>query len=45
MVIQTKSINARYMTPIIMAIDLSERKMRVTRRTRNVRNTRTVLKA
>ena len=40
-----KSIKARWITPIIIAIDLSERRIRVTLRTLNVRNTRTVLKA
>ena len=40
-----KSINAIYMTPIIMAIDFKDLKIRVTLRTLNVRKTLTVRKA
>ena len=43
--IQMKSMMARCITPIIMAIDWRERKIRVTRSTLNVRKTRTVRKA
>ena len=43
--IQMKSMKACDMTPIIIAIDLRDRKIRVTRSTLNVRKTRTVRKA
>lgn len=44
-VIQIKSMNDFVITLIIVTIDLRERRIRVTLRTLNVRNTRTVRKA